>query len=69
LRPDSWATFHAKCRTVQRVGAADDELAICALIAAYSDAVMCGDPKAAASVHAEDGELQGFGGAVVVGAM
>lgn len=45
----------------------DDELAIRTLLAAYSDAVMCGDPEAAASVYAEDGVLQAFGGPDVVG--
>ena len=46
---------------------AGDELAVRSLLAGYSDAVMCGDAAAAASVFAEDGILQAFGGPDVVG--
>lgn len=47
--------------------AADDELAVRAAVASYSDAVMCRDAQAAASVFAVDGVLQAFGGPEVVG--
>ena len=46
---------------------ADDELAIRSAVASYSDAVMCRDATAAASVFADDGVLQAFGGPEVVG--
>ncbi len=46
---------------------ADDELSIRTLIAGYSDAIMCRDPTAAASVFAEDAVLEAFGGPPVIG--
>jgi uncharacterized protein (TIGR02246 family) len=44
-----------------------DELEARKVIAAYSDAIMCRDATAAASVFAEDAVLSAFGGADVVG--
>jgi len=46
---------------------AEDELSIRTLIAEYSDAIMCRDPTAAASVFAEGAVLEAFGGPQVVG--
>jgi uncharacterized protein (TIGR02246 family) len=46
---------------------AEDELAIRTLIAAYSDAIMCRDGVAAASVFADDGVLHAFNGPEVAG--
>jgi uncharacterized protein (TIGR02246 family) len=44
-----------------------DELEARSVIAAYSDAIMCRDAAAAASLFAEDAVLSAFGGADVVG--
>jgi uncharacterized protein (TIGR02246 family) len=44
-----------------------DELAARSVIAAYSDAIMCRDATAAASLFAEDAVLSAFGGADVEG--
>jgi uncharacterized protein (TIGR02246 family) len=46
---------------------AEDEFSIRTLIAEYSDAIMCRDPAAAASVFAEDAVLEAFGGQPVIG--
>ena len=46
---------------------AEDELAIRTLIVGYSDAIMCRDAIAAASVFADDGVLHAFNGPVVAG--
>jgi uncharacterized protein (TIGR02246 family) len=46
---------------------AEDELSVRTLIAEYSDAIMCRDPAAAASVFAEDAVLEAFGGPSVIG--
>jgi len=59
--PKCGAPFHAP--TAMNT---TDELAIRSLLAGYSDAVMCGDAAAAASVFADDGVLSAFGGPDVV---